>query len=296
MQHKYVKKKRITLPVIALLAVFLFCITSCNTTNSQTETPKQELTEHAKQDTIVVPKLITYHQDSIANAEDLKEFKSKYDSAQLKTIAAINRIDVFRIRAGSSLIIPDTFYTDFKFYTPFPEHLNIPDSIPKFIFVQLRIQLFAAYENGNLVRVGPISSGRKSKQTPQKLYYTNYKSKRKISTVDGSWIMPWYFNISNNGGIGLHQYALPGYPASHSCVRMYEENARWIFDWAQQWILTSNQTQILVNGTPVLVYGDYDFSQPSPWKQLPKNPHILELLPEELQTMQAAISKAKIHP
>lgn len=242
------------------------------------------------------PPLITYHYDSILDTSAWRIFKEKYAPDQLKIIAAINRIDYSRVRTGSHLIVPDTFFTDFIHYTPFPAQLPLADSVPKFILVNQRIQLFAAYENGTLIRAGPVSSGRQAKPTPNKLYYTNYKAKKKVSTVDGSWIMPWYFNISNRGGIGMHQYTLPGYPASHSCVRMYEEDARWLFDWAQQWNLTADQTTVLTYGTPVLVFGKYDYKLPGPWKQLPQNPHALELTPDELSDIRQAITMIRIHP
>ncbi len=269
----------------------------CNNSNSQPDTSltqNKTIDKKEKQDTILP--LITYHADSILDTTAWRIFTSKYDASQLKIIAAINRIDVSRIKIGSKLIIPDTIYTDFFHYVPFPKHLPLPDSVPKFILVNQRIQLFAAYENGVLVRTGPVSTGRKAKPTPNKLYYTNYKAKLKISTVDGSWKMPWYFNISNSGGIGMHQYTLPGYPASHSCIRMYEENANWIFNWAQPWTLTSDQRTILIYGTPVLVFGNYDFNQPSVWKTLPQNPHALDLTSDELQLINETIPKIRIHP
>ena len=80
---------------------------------------------------------------------------------------------------------------------------------------------------------------------------------------------PWYFNISNKGGVAMHQYFLPGYPASHSCIRMYEEDAKWIFDWAQQWEISEDGATVIKNGTPVLLFGTYNFEEPSAWKILP---------------------------
>lgn len=276
---------------------FIFLFIKCTNSNSQPDiTLNQNKTSKKVEKKDAILPLITYLADSIPDTTAWRIFKSKYDTSQLKIIAAINRIDLSKIRIGSKLIIPDTIFKDFDHYVPFPQHLALPDSVPKFIMVNQRIQIFAAYENGILVHTGPVSTGRKAKPTPNKLYYTNYKARLKTSTVDGSWKMPWYFNISNRGGIGMHQYTLPGYPASHSCIRMYEENANWIYNWAQPWTLTSNQNTILVYGTPVLVFGNYDFSQPPIWKTLPQNPHALELTSDELQVINESIPKIKIHP
>jgi lipoprotein-anchoring transpeptidase ErfK/SrfK len=237
--------------------------------------------------------VITYHYDTIRNDSALKVFKATYSNTQQKIIAATNRLDVNKIRVKSALVIPDTLLLDFMQYSPFPEVLPNAETIPKFILINQRIQLFAAYENGKIVQFGPVSTGRKSKQTPNKLYYTNFKAKKKRSTVDGDWIMPWYFNISNFGGIGMHQYALPGYPASHSCIRMYEENAFWVYNWADQWVLSEDKTTVAKLGTPVLIFGNYDFEQTSPWKLLPQQPNSIDLTTDEQETIQNTIAELK---
>lgn len=266
----------------------MFC--SCNTStnnNKKKETtvsPKQEIEQDQKIN-------ITYHFDSIPNDSSLKIFKSKYSSAQLKIIAATNRIDPNRIRIKSKLVIPDTLLVDFNQYSPFPATLNLPDSVIKFIVINQRIQLFAAYDHGKIAQFGPVSSGRKAKPTPNGLFYTNFKARKKKSTVDGDWIMPWYFNIANKDGVGMHQYFLPGYPASHSCIRMYEENAKWIYDWAEQWQVSADGNTVLKKGTPVLVFGTYDFQQPSDWKKLPENPKAIDLTEEELAEINNAIAQ-----
>jgi hypothetical protein len=44
--------------------------------------------------------------------------------------------------------------------------------------------------------------------------------------------MPWY-QFSNDRGFGVHQYDLPGRPASHGCVRMLERDAKWVYEWVR---------------------------------------------------------------
>ncbi len=255
--------------------------TSANTINSVSK-PKIETEQKLT---------ITYHFDSIPNDSALKVFKNKYSIEQQKIIAATNRIDPTRFRTKTKLVVPDTLLADFMQYSPFPTTLNVPDSVTKFIIINQRIQLFAAYDHGKLAQFGPVSTGRKKKPTPNGLFYTNYKSKKKRSTVDGDWIMPWYFNIANKDGIGMHQFLLPGYPASHSCIRMYEENAKWIFDWANQWQVSKDGSTVLKKGTPVLIFGTYNFDQTSDWKKLPENPSALNLTEQELAEINDAILK-----
>ena len=184
-------------------------------------------------DTIVLPAYqeMNFHADSIANLTELRKFDSIYTQSQKEIIAALNRLDLSRLTVGRNLVVPDTFYPLLLTYAPFPARLPMSDSIPQLILVSLRVQAFAMYENGTLIRWGPVSTGKQSTPTPKGLYYCNYKSKKKISTVSDEWIMPWYFNIENFDGIGLHQFTLPGYPASHTCIRMYEEDAKFNFQW-----------------------------------------------------------------
>ena len=80
------------------------------------------------------------------------------------------------------------------------------------------------------------------------------------------WVMPWFFNFCNRIGLGLHQYTLPGRPASHGCVRLLRPDAEWLFYWGQGWTLASDG-QVLVNGTPVLIVGGYDYKGTRPWLQ-----------------------------
>lgn len=40
--------------------------------------------------------------------------------------------------------------------------------------------------------------------------------------------MPYFMRFSFSA-IGLHQGALPGYPASHGCIRLTNEGARALF-------------------------------------------------------------------
>jgi L,D-transpeptidase catalytic domain len=234
---------------------------------------------------------ITFHADSIGNKSELYLFDSMFTPNQKEIIAALNRLDVSRLTVGRNLVVPDTFYPLLLTYAPFPARLPMSDSIPQMILVSLRVQAFAMYESGKLIRWGPVSTGKQSTPTPAKLYYCNYKSKKKISTVSDEWIMPWYFNIENFDGIGLHQFTLPGYPASHTCIRMYEEDAKFNFQWSHQWQLSGDS--IIKYGTPVIVYGTYHFDQQKPWRNLVEHPHDNRLSAIELQEIQSDISNIK---
>ena len=219
----------------------------------------------------------TKPQEAIAyHFENAKTWlKESRDATTMRNVLAVNRTDSNHLRGMDSILIPNDGRADIAFYLPFPLQLPAADSIDKVLLFSYPAQAFAAYENGELVYTGPTSMGRKSDLTPAGLYFTNWKAEKTTSTFDDEWELKWNFNIENNEGIGFHQYELPGYPASHSCLRLQEADARYLYTWADQWVLDHDTVQI--KGTPVIVFGNYDFSTPKPWLQLPALPHALDI-------------------
>lgn len=236
---------------------------SINTVNDSLTTAKDTLPDNPE---------IKYLFISPPKQNRYKFLIEKYDTIGAKIILALNRVDERFIRKPDSIVVPDTMIKDKLLYSPFPKHIAILEGVNKILLVDQRIQAFAAYEFGSLVNWGPASTGKKSTPTPNGLFHTNWKSKRTISTDNPEWILNWYFNLENFRGVSLHQYELPGYPASHACVRLLEEDAHWIYYWADQWILTKDGEFIIAYGTPVIIYDQYDFKNPKPWLLLPTEP------------------------
>jgi hypothetical protein len=204
------------------------------------------------------------------------------DSLKLQIALAVNRTDKACFAKMDSVIIPADMSGDIVYYLPFP--LNVPylAEIDKIIFFSYPTQTFATYENGVLIYTGPTNMGRKKDPTPTGLFYANWKAEKTISTVNDEWELLWNFNIANKEGVGWHQYSMPGYPASHSCLRLQEKDARYLYTWADQWILDEKET-VQVNGTPVIIFGSYNFEAPKPWLRLVTNPHALDITEDELQ-------------
>ncbi len=277
--------------LVLIISIGLFSV-SCEKKSSQnSDNDHLNNSQSDSLDTIPVKKVepsvvINYKIDSLKTKVELDSFKSKYSEAQQKVIYALNRIDARRVRVGKNLVIPDTLFSDILKYAPFPEKLELISDISKTVLISQRVQGFGLYENGILVKWGPISSGKKSTPTPNGLHYGNYKAREKVSTVNDSWLLPYYFNFMNFEGVGVHQYELPGYPASHACVRLYMDDANYIYNWATQWELTANGRKIHKNGTPFMVYGEYDYNAPAPWLQLASNNEATELLDSEIKTLE----------
>lgn len=93
----------------------------------------------------------------------------------------------------------------------------------------------------------------------------NWRSRGRSSTVDPDWFMRWYFNFGNREGLAFHAYSLPGYPASHGCIRLLDRDAQWLYEWGASWAVDS-QMRLLAPGTPVFIVGAYDFGAPAPWR------------------------------
>jgi L,D-transpeptidase catalytic domain len=102
------------------------------------------------------------------------------------------------------------------------------------------------YKGGELVGVSVISTGREEFATPTGNYKILSKNKDHVSSLYGNYVdkygnilmkdidtrkdkrppgalydgarMPYFMRFT--GGVGMHEGFLPGYPASHGCIRM----------------------------------------------------------------------------
>jgi len=207
----------------------------------------------------------------------------KGDSTKLYIAYAINRTDRANIAKMDSVVIPTDLSGDLVYYLPFPLHVDALEDVSKVLIFSYPTQTFAAYENGDLVYTGPTNMGRKKDQTPTGLFFTNWKAEKTTSTFNDEWDLKWNFNIENKLGVGFHQYELPGYPASHSCLRLLEKDAKYLYKWADEWILKDSEN-VKVKGTPVIVFGSYNFDGPKPWLELVNDPKALNISESEIET------------
>jgi len=192
-----------------------------------------------------------------------------FDSDQIELLEKLNRADRRHLARLRVLVVPDEWELDELAYSPMPLYSEwAAERGGKAIIIDIPGQCFGAYENGHLVRWGPVSSGRRGHDTPPELGHLNWRSRVRRSSFNYDWVMEWYFNFDLRG-LALHKYTLPGRPASHGCVRLLERDAIWIYNWGEA-------ARKGFKGTPVLVVGRYDFSAPPPW-------HDPEALAERLE-------------
>lgn len=208
---------------------------------------------------------------------------NKADTTKLEIVTALNRVDGNNISKLDSIIVPSDFTGDLAYYLPFPLEVASLKDVTKIIIFSYPTQSFAAYENGSLVYSGATNMGRKKDPTPTGLFFTNWKAEQTTSTFNDEWDLKWNFNIENKLGVGFHEYELPGYPASHSCLRLQEKDAKYLYNWADQWILKDKEN-VAVKGTPVLVFGSYAFDGKKPWLQLANDPKALQISESEMDS------------
>jgi hypothetical protein len=104
---------------------------------------------------------------------------------------------------------------------------------PVMAIVSIKGQQVTFYDADGWIRRAPVSTGTKSRETPAGVFAVIEKDKDHHSSLyDDAW-MPNMLRITWNG-IALHGGPLPGYPASHGCVRMPYGFAEGLFDKA--WI------------------------------------------------------------
>ncbi|WP_126173393.1 L,D-transpeptidase family protein [Altericroceibacterium xinjiangense] len=89
-------------------------------------------------------------------------------------------------------------------------------------------QMAYAYQDGEMIAASTISSGKESKPTPPGIFPIMEKRRHHRSNKYDDAPMP-YMQRLDTYGIAMHAGHLPGYPASHGCVRLPEEFAARLF-------------------------------------------------------------------
>lgn len=134
------------------------------------------------------------------------------------------------------------------------------------IKIRLSEQRAYFYKGGELVGVSQLSTGREGLDTPSGTFKIVQKDRDHASSKYGDYVdevdnvvvpnidvtkdpkppgtrykgapMPYFMRVV--GGVGMHAGYLPGYPASHGCIRMPE-------------FMAENFFQNVTDGTPVTI-------------------------------------------
>lgn len=115
---------------------------------------------------------------------------------------------------------------------------------PVAVIVSLPRQLVHVYRNGIRIAVSTCSSGKAGHETPTGVFVVLQKDAMHVSSTYSDAPMP-NMNRLTWSGIALHAGNLPGYPASHGCVRLPLAFSQDLFT-------------VTHLGTPVIIAGPTD--------------------------------------
>jgi hypothetical protein len=100
---------------------------------------------------------------------------------------------------------------------------------PIMAIVSLHNQWITVYDANGWILRAPVSSGQKGRETPAGIFSVIQKEAEHYSNLYDDAYMPHMQRITWSG-IALHGGSLPGYAASHGCVRMPFDFAARLFD------------------------------------------------------------------
>ncbi|MCK1639214.1 L,D-transpeptidase family protein [Bradyrhizobium sp. 157] len=126
---------------------------------------------------------------------------------------------------------------------------------PLIIAVSIEQQKVSVYDANGLFAESPVSTGMKGHSTPMGVFSIIQKHKMHRSNIYSGAPMPYMQRITWSG-IALHAGVLPGYPASHGCIRMPTTFAIKMWNWTRMGarvIITPGQITPASFSHPLLV-------------------------------------------
>lgn len=196
-----------------------------------------------------------------------------------RDVLRFNRVDRRHVYPGVPLKVPRRL-EDVEDFTPMPAEYPGGDNEAKLILVDLEAQFLGAYEYGKRVFSAPVASGEVGNETPDgEFRITAYHSAHRsteyfIEGTDILYPMTWAlrFHVNRDGvAYWIHGRDMPGYPASHGCVGLYDEamqkkyyklprapemeDARKLFEWAILPLTDDGKFHILKRGPVVRIIG-----------------------------------------
>ncbi|MFN4768254.1 MAG: L,D-transpeptidase [Ignavibacteria bacterium] len=247
--------------------------------------------------------IITYTKTVIVNGKHLDSIRRAYrkvDTIQniaYRAFITVNRKDLHYFRVGDTVIIPSILSPNLTDYSIFPAEYHAVDSLPKIIIVSNAWQSYACYEYGKLVRFAACNTGEERKATFPGKYALNWRHILRKSSLNSSWILPYTWNFHLHAGSAFHQFDMPGRPVSHSCIRQFRDDARWLFYWGEGAKRdTIKRRYIPFSGTPVIILDMFDFSRKKggPWWDITDNSFKIALPQDPMNTEEAWIPISQV--
>lgn len=103
-----------------------------------------------------------------------------------------------------------------------------PPPGPHMLIVSVKSQNVSFYADGKLVSRSPVSTGKATNPTPFGVFSIIQRNRHHRSNIYSGAPMPYMQRLTWSG-IALHEGKLPGYPASHGCIRLPERYADYLW-------------------------------------------------------------------
>jgi hypothetical protein len=152
---------------------------------------------------------------------------SQRDVRHTALVALLSGLSVFAWLLAPSFS-DATGFTKGREVAPFPTefvpgdyiwHPEISPAGPVVILVSLPDQFLYVFRNGVRIGRSTVSTGKRGHRTPTGVFTVLQKKVDHESSIYKGAKMPHMHRLTW-GGIAIHAGRLPGYPASHGCVRM----------------------------------------------------------------------------
>ena len=103
---------------------------------------------------------------------------------------------------------------------------------PLIIAISIEKQVLKIYDANGYFAETPISTGMRGHSTPMGVFSVIQKHKYHHSNIYSGAPMPYMQRITWSG-VAMHAGVLPGYPASHGCIRMPMNFAVKMWGWTR---------------------------------------------------------------
>ena len=144
-----------------------------------------------------------------------------------------NRLDRRHFLGGMWIKVPVDL-EEVRDFSPLPDEYPDAEQEEKFILVDLDEMFLGAYEYGEMVHSFPVAVGIREYPVPKGEFRIDAVDRRhksnlyKIEELDVPYPMHYglRFHVDNRGkgsSYWIHGRDLPGYPASHGCIGLYDE-------------------------------------------------------------------------
>jgi lipoprotein-anchoring transpeptidase ErfK/SrfK len=95
------------------------------------------------------------------------------------------------------------------------------------IVINRATQSYTVIDNGKVIKTGKTSTGKRGHSTPAGRFSIHAKYTKVRSVKYKVWMK--YTMLFKGSLYAIHQGVVPGYPASHGCVRVPAKDAQYLF-------------------------------------------------------------------